>query len=105
MSEQTHSQTTSVTVYVVVFAALVALTFLTVGVSFIPLAGIWHVVLGMAIATVKGSLVVLFFMHALNSPRITWIVIAAAVVWLTVLLVLTLCDYMTRDLIPNMQGH
>ncbi|HWC88020.1 MAG TPA: cytochrome C oxidase subunit IV family protein, partial [Pirellulales bacterium] len=86
-------------------AILVALTLLTVGVSFIPLAGVWHVVLGMSIALIKGSLVVLVFMHAMHSPKITWLVIGAAVVWLMILLVLTLADYMTRGLIPHLPGH
>jgi cytochrome c oxidase subunit 4 len=92
-------------VYVLIFAVLVALTLLTVGVSFIPLAGVWHVVVGMGIALIKGSLVVLFFMHAVHSPKITWLVIGAAVVWLMILLVLTLADYMTRGLIPHLPGH
>lgn len=97
--------TLSASVYVLIFAVLVALTFLTVGVSFIPLAGVWHVVVGMGIALVKGTLVVLFFMHAVHSPRITWIVIGAAIVWLMILLVLTLADYMTRGMIPHLPGH
>ncbi|HEY5311655.1 MAG TPA: cytochrome C oxidase subunit IV family protein [Pirellulales bacterium] len=96
---------TSVAVYVVVFAALVALTILTVGVSFISLGGVWHVVVGMGIALIKGSLVVLFFMHAVHSPRITWLVIGAAIIWLGILVVLTLSDYMTRGLIPHLPGH
>ena len=101
MSE--HAQSASV--YVLVFAVLVALTVLTIGVSFIPLAGVWHVVVGMGIALVKASLVVLFFMHAVHSPRITWIVIGASIVWLGILLALTLCDYLTRGRIPHLPGH
>jgi cytochrome c oxidase subunit 4 len=105
MSEQTHPHTTSLAVYLVVFGALVVLTILTVGVSFIPLSGAWHFGLGMAIGAIKASLVVLFFMHAIHSPRITWIVIGAAMVWLSILAVLTLADYVTRGLIPNLPGH
>jgi hypothetical protein len=44
-------------------------------------------------------------MHALVSPRLTWSVIAVAVFWLGILLVLTLADYFSRGLIPFMEGH
>lgn len=92
--------------YLLVLVALVILTFLTIGISFAPLAGKWHIVLGLIVATIKASLVVLFFMHALVSPRLTWVVIAAAVFWMVVILgALTLQDYLTRGLIPFMPGH
>ena len=93
------------TVFVIVCAILVALTFLTLGVSLIPLAGFWHTFLGLTIALVKASLVVLFFMHVLASNRLTWIVILVAVVWLGILFGLTLNDYLTRELVPHMAGH
>ncbi len=91
--------------YLAVLAILVLLTFVTIGVSFLPLSGAGHIVVGLLIAAVKASLVVLFFMHALTSPRITWNVIAAAVLWTTVLFVLTLCDYFTRGQLPYTPGH
>src|SRR5581483_10411148 len=71
--------------YFIVLVILVALTILTVAVSFIPLAPPWHVASGLAIALLKASLVVLFFMHALYSVRLTWIVIVVAVFWLAIL--------------------
>lgn len=96
----------SVKTYVIVLAVLVALTVLTVGVSFIPLASVWHVVSGLTIAVFKGTLVVLFFMHAIESPRVTWVVIVITIFWLVVvLIVLTMSDYFTRGLIPVMPGH
>lgn len=71
--------------YCIVCALLVLLTFLTVGVSFLRLAGTWHIVIGLAIALCKASLVVLFFLHVLVSPRLTWIVIAVACFWVGIL--------------------
>ncbi len=91
--------------YVTVCGVLVALTVLTVGVSFVHLEGPWHIVVGLAIAGCKASLVVLFFMHALVSPRLTWAVIIVACFWLGLLLVLTLNDYFTRGLVPYTPGH
>jgi cytochrome c oxidase subunit IV len=74
-------------------------------VSFIPLTGIWHIVVGLLVAVAKASLVVLFFMHAITSPRVTWIVIAVACFWPGILFVLTLSDYLARGLLPHMPGH
>lgn len=95
----------SPTTYAAVLTALLLLTVLTVGVSFIPLEPpIWHVVMGLIIAVAKASLVVLFFMHVLHSPRLTALVVIAAVFWLGILLVLTLGDYFTRGMLP-IPGH
>jgi caa(3)-type oxidase subunit IV len=91
--------------YIVVCVILVLLTFLTLSVSFVHLSGVWHIVAGLIIGLCKASLVVLFFMHALVSSRLTWIVIAVSGFWLGLLLVLTLCDYLTRGLVPFMPGH
>jgi cytochrome c oxidase subunit 4 len=99
-------RTISVSTYVIVCVLLVLLTFLTVGVSFIPFQeGIWHFVLGLCIGAVKASLVVLFFMHVIISPRLTWIVVLVVCFWVGILFVLTGTDYLTRDVIPHLPGH
>ena len=98
-------RTISPTTYVSVLVVLVLLTCLTVGVSFLPVPGVWHIVIGLLIGCCKAALVVLFFMHALLSDRVTWIVIAVACFWLGILMVLTLTDYFSRGLLPNMLGH
>jgi cytochrome c oxidase subunit 4 len=91
--------------YVVVCAVLVLLTALTVAVSFLRLPGGWHVIAGLAVAACKASLVVLFFMHLLVSPRLTWAVVAVVCFWVVILFVLTLGDYFTRGMVPFMPGH
>jgi cytochrome c oxidase subunit 4 len=85
--------------YYTVFAALIVLTLTTVFVSDLPL-GRLHMPVALAIAVAKGVLVVLFFMHVLYSPRLTWLVIAAALFWLAILMVLTLTDYLSRGWLP-----
>jgi cytochrome c oxidase subunit IV len=91
--------------YVLVCVVLILLTVLTVSISFFHLPMAWHIVIGLAIGLTKATLVVLFFMHALLSDRVTWIVIVVSAFWLGILLVLTLCDYFTREMIPYMEGH
>jgi cytochrome c oxidase subunit IV len=82
--------------YYFVFAALIALTLLTVGVSFLEL-GSWHTTVGVLIGGVKAALVGLFFMHLLHTSRSSWLAVLAGLFWLLILLTLTLTDYLTRQ--------
>ncbi len=93
-------------IYLLIFAALLLLTALTVAASFVEL-GPWHLAVALTIAMAKALLVVLFFMHVLHSGRLIWLVIGAALFWLGILLTLTFSDYATRHWLkgatPEMQ--
>jgi cytochrome c oxidase subunit 4 len=82
--------------YFAVFAALMVLTIVTVWVSRIDLGHGLNTTVAMAIAVVKALVVILWFMHVIHSPRLTWIVVIASFLWLGVLFVLTFSDYLTR---------
>jgi cytochrome c oxidase subunit IV len=82
--------------YFLVFGGLLVLTLTTVLVAWAPL-GAWHTTVALSIAVIKASLIVLFFMHGLESTRLTWMVIVAAVLWLAIMLGGTFSDYLTRD--------
>jgi cytochrome c oxidase subunit 4 len=83
-------------VYFAVWAALMFLTVTTAGLSYIDL-GQFSIVVALLIATIKGSLVVLFFMHAKYiDVKATALVILAGFFWLTILLLMTMTDYITR---------
>ena len=99
------ARTISPPTYSLVCLVLVLLTILTVAASFIHVSPVWHLVIGLTIALCKATLVVLYFMHVLISPRLTWIVIVVSCFWLVILMSLTLTDYLTRDMIPFMPGH
>jgi cytochrome c oxidase subunit 4 len=94
-----------VNTYITILVILLGLTVLTVLVSFAPLPPAGHVAAGMSIAALKATLVVLIFMHALHSPRLTWCVILASIAWLLILFSLTYTDYLTRGSLPQMPGH
>lgn len=81
--------------YYTIFAALMVLTAVTVGVAFLDL-GVFNPVVALSIAVLKASLVVLYFMHMRWSSRLTWIIGGASIFWLGILLVLTLSDYAAR---------
>jgi len=83
-------------VYLIVFAALLGLTLLTVAVASIDL-GVANVVVAISIAAIKGTLVVLYFMHVRYASRLVWVFAGAGFVWLILLIGLTMGDVLTRD--------
>lgn len=89
--------------YLLVFAALIALTSVTTGVAFIDL-GRFNTVVALVIAVSKAVLVILFFMHLRSSPHLTRIVVVAGFFWLAILLTLTLSDFRTRKWTPAPTG-
>jgi cytochrome c oxidase subunit 4 len=82
--------------YYLVFATLIFCTYLTVQIAFFDL-GPLNTVAALVIAAIKATLVVLFFMHVKYSSRLTRAVVVGALVWLSILLVLTMGDYLTRS--------
>lgn len=82
-------------IYVIIFFSLIVGTILTVAAAFQNF-GQWNIVIALGIATIKASLVVLFFMHGHYSPNRTKLIIVCAVFWLGIMLALTLSDYSTR---------
>jgi cytochrome c oxidase subunit IV len=86
-------------IYYWVYAALLALTLLTVGVAYLDL-GPFNIVVALGIAICKAVLVMLFFMHLRYSTQLTWIIAGAGVIWLAHLLIFTLSDYLTRGWLP-----
>lgn len=83
-------------IYFVIFSSLMIGTIITVWAAFQNF-GPFNIVIALAIATIKASLVVLYFMHARYSPKRTQLVIVCSVFWLAILLALTLSDYQTRE--------
>ena len=69
----THDVAAQVRGYLIVFGTLLVLTLITVGVSYLDLPEIETVVVALAIATTKASLVAMFFMHLKGErPMVTW---------------------------------
>ena len=81
--------------YLKVWVALLILTGLTIWVSTIDLYK-WHVFTAMLIATVKVSLVVLYFMHLRFENKLIWIMILAALITYAIFVGLTFADYYYR---------
>jgi cytochrome c oxidase subunit IV len=96
VSEHEHTEhIVSPSTYIGIILTLMALTLITVAAAFVNL-GRFNIVVALVIATVKATLVVLFFMHAKYSPKRTKMVILAGIFWLMILLFMTLSDYASR---------
>ena len=85
--------------YFAVFAALMVFTALTVWAAFQHL-GIWNTPVALAIAITKATLVVLFFMHMRYAPKLTALVVLTSILFLLILFVVTLTDYLSRGWLP-----
>jgi len=89
----------SVKTYTLVFAALLVLTATTTMVATVDL-GAFNVVMALLIAVVKMLLVALFFMHLRHSTILMKVVVGGGLLWLAILLVLSLSDFVTRGWLP-----
>jgi cytochrome c oxidase subunit 4 len=93
-----HSSATSspLKMYFAVFFALLVGTGLTVFAATLDL-GRYNAAVALGIATIKATLVALFFMHVWHaSEKLTKLVVIAALFFLLLLLGLTMSDYATR---------
>ena len=81
--------------YATIITTLLILTGITVGAAYVNL-GRFNIVVALAIATIKATLVVLIFMHAKYAPERTKLVIIAGIFWLALLLFMTMSDYLSR---------
>jgi cytochrome c oxidase subunit IV len=92
--------------YMIIYVALMLLLALTIGAAFVPFDQIlpgrgWSIAIALSIAIAKGVLILLFFMHVKYTPRITWAFAGAGFLWLGIMLVLTMSDYLIRNHPPE----
>ena len=81
--------------YYLIFGTLMAMTAVTVIVAFVNL-DVLNFPVALTIAIFKATLVILFFMHAKYSSRLTKLVIGGAFFFLLCLFGLTMSDYLSR---------
>ncbi len=90
-----HGTTGARRTYIAVYAALVALTIVTVSVSYVDL-GMMNVVVALLIASAKASLVALFFMHLKGENRLVWGFALVPILFLLLIIFGTLVDTQLR---------
>lgn len=95
----------SIRTNVIIYLVLLGLLVLTVAVAFVdprslgfspgvgPMIGL---AIAMTIATVKATLILMYFMHVKFNPPLIWIFSTGAFFWLLILLALSFNDFLTR---------
>jgi cytochrome c oxidase subunit IV len=91
--EHEHGGTAVYAKTLIALLILTALTVIAAGFDF----GQANVVIALAIATIKGSLVVLFFMHLRWDKPLNAIIVMAGFLFLGIFLMFTLLDFSSRN--------
>lgn len=90
-----HEHIVPVSTYLAVFITLLIATGVTTWVAFQDL-GNWNVVVALAIAFCKATLVVLFFMHLRYNKGLSRIILVGGLFWLGIMITFTLADELSR---------
>ena len=77
-----------VRVYIIVFVALMALTIVTVAVSYLHLPPKMAIAVALFVATIKGSLVACYFMHLISEKKLIYAVLVITAIKFVALLAL-----------------
>jgi cytochrome c oxidase subunit IV len=90
--ELTHAEDIKkhVRVYITVFVTLLALTIITVTISYFNLSVVPAIIAALIIASVKGSLVASYFMHLISEKKIIYAALGLTVVFFLVLIFIPL---------------
>jgi cytochrome c oxidase subunit IV len=102
MEQHEHPQephVVPVSLYIVIFLSLMVLTALTVFAATKDF-GPGNTIIAVSIAALKATLVILFFMHVRYNDNIVRIAVFAGFLWLGIMIVLTLSDYIARGWLP-----
>jgi cytochrome c oxidase subunit 4 len=89
----------SIKTYFTIFGALMVLTIITVGVSYVHLPIAMAVIVALVVATIKASLVALYFMHLLHERKVIYWVLALTAIFFIFMMFVPL--FTNGDKIPG----
>ena len=95
MSSNGHAPVVPVSTYVTIFVSLLVLTAATYYVAIFDF-GWMNTPIALAVALLKASLVVIYFMGVRYNTPLTKVVVISGFCWLLIMFGLTLNDYLTR---------
>jgi len=102
MTTNTHAEEHHITsnkTYIIVWAALMVMTATTVYVSYINF-GVLNIVIALVVASIKATMVALYFMHLKFEDSITWVFALFPLSLLALLIAMTMTDTFTRIAVP-----
>jgi cytochrome c oxidase subunit IV len=94
MSEHVHPSSSRI--YLVILGLLLVLTCVTVGAAYVDF-GSFNLIIAVLIATVKATLVAMFFMHLRHDPPLNAIIFVSSLIFLGLFLLFPLIDIQSRD--------
>jgi cytochrome c oxidase subunit 4 len=94
--EHNEHHVVPVKTYVLVWLALTIATISTYYIAEYVDIGRWNIVVALGIAGAKMSLVIYFFMHVRFNDALTKLFVGAGFIWLLILIVMTMSDYVSR---------
>ena len=80
--------------YIAVFVALLALTVVTVGVSYLHLSTVPAIILALVVASIKGTLVAGFFMLLLSEKKAVYGALLLTAIFFVAVMVLPVAQYL-----------
>ncbi|HQR39557.1 MAG TPA: cytochrome C oxidase subunit IV family protein [Blastocatellia bacterium] len=98
--EHQHQHIVPVSTYLIVFAILMVLLFVTVWVAYQPL-GSFNLMVALTIAVVKGILIVMYFMEVKYGSKLLWAFVGSSFIFLMFFFILTMNDYVSRGWHPR----
>ena len=90
-----------VRVYIIVFVALMALTIITVAISYLDLPPAMAITVALFVATIKGALVACYFMHLISEKKLIYAVLVITTVKFIALLALPVFTHSNGYWIPE----
>ena len=93
-----------VSFYLAVWGALVVLTAITVVVAHFDF-GSWNTVIAMVVATIKASLVAMFFMHLRWDNKLNLIILLGSLMLVAIFFYPTLTDLTSRGLMDSLRDQ
>jgi cytochrome c oxidase subunit 4 len=82
-------------VYAIIYITLLVFTAITVAAAYAPM-GVFNPIVALAIASTKGVIVILWFMHVKYQSHLIKMTVGAGFFTFLVLIMMTLCDYISR---------
>ena len=93
MNEHTDDVSKHIRGYLIIGGTLIIGTVLTVLASYVDLGHHWNIVLALVIATVKASLVALYFMHLISEKQMIYTVLGFTAFFFLGLMFITISAY------------
>lgn len=93
MSDDLEQTRREVKMHLRIGAMLALLILTSIGIAMLPIGAVWHLLIGLGIATLMAGLVLLYFMHFKGEQKLIYQIMIATAVMFAALIFLSLLAY------------